>query len=123
MYIWSAIANCRRFDEHCTRTALRRALFSAGSSTEISTAMMPITTSSSTSVKPRMIRPRGRGVRMGRILSDAAEAGFVLQRIDGAREAACERDARDGEFPNTGGRAEPRFHPEPRMNCETDYFA
>src|ERR1700722_11812300 len=42
----------RRLASQTTVLAARRALFSAGSSSEIRTAIMPITTSNSTSVKP-----------------------------------------------------------------------
>src|SRR5256885_8038106 len=55
MYISSAIATCRMLLLHWTTLACRRALLSAGSSTLISTAMMPITTRSSTSVKARRV--------------------------------------------------------------------
>src|SRR5689334_24633112 len=43
---------CRRFEAHFTRLAVSRARLRDGSRIEISSAMMPITTSSSTSVKP-----------------------------------------------------------------------
>jgi hypothetical protein len=41
-----------------TLRAASRALFSAGSKIEIKSAMMPITTNNSTSVKPRAARER-----------------------------------------------------------------
>src|SRR5438094_701973 len=44
---------CRRLDMHCTRCACSRALESAGSSTDTRIAMIPMTTSNSTSVKAR----------------------------------------------------------------------
>src|SRR3954468_8773930 len=43
----------RRFDPHFTRLAVSRARLSDGRRIEISSAMIPITTSSSTRVKPR----------------------------------------------------------------------
>jgi hypothetical protein len=43
---------CRKFDWHFTRFADARARVSAGIRIEINTAMIPITTRSSTSVKP-----------------------------------------------------------------------
>jgi hypothetical protein len=57
-YIWLAVASWRQLLRHLVRVACSRALPSVGSSSEISTAMMPITTSSSTSVKaePRRMR-------------------------------------------------------------------
>src|SRR5690242_19783414 len=57
-YIAEACPICRRFDRHAAVFALWRALLSAGSRIEISSAMMPITTSSSTSVKARVTRAR-----------------------------------------------------------------
>jgi hypothetical protein len=48
-----ARATCRMLLMHCTAAADRLALLSAGISIAISSAMIPITTSSSTSVKPR----------------------------------------------------------------------
>jgi hypothetical protein len=48
----------RTVERHCAVRAARRARFSAGSRIPISTAMIPITTSSSTSVKPHRVRRR-----------------------------------------------------------------
>src|SRR4051812_42648571 len=47
----------RRLAAHAMTFAAFRALFKAGSKTEMSSAMIPITTSSSTNVKPRDERP------------------------------------------------------------------
>src|SRR5688500_10840486 len=58
-----ARASCRWFDEHATAAAAARAFCSAGSSTEINTAMMPMTTSSSTSVKAAARQSRLRDMR------------------------------------------------------------
>jgi hypothetical protein len=55
MYVSIAIAICRMLLEHCTVFACRRAFCSAGNRIEISTAMIPMTTSNSTSVKPDRI--------------------------------------------------------------------
>src|SRR5215213_5416879 len=49
----SSTAICRRLLKHCVRLADSRALLSVGSRMPINTAMMPMTTRSSTSVKPR----------------------------------------------------------------------
>jgi hypothetical protein len=43
---------CLRFDRLDTEAAVERARLSVGSKTDINTAMIPITTKSSTSVKP-----------------------------------------------------------------------
>ena len=51
-YMLRKTAICRRLLRHLVMFAALRALFSVGSRMLISTAMMPITTSSSTSVKP-----------------------------------------------------------------------
>jgi hypothetical protein len=51
-----AIETCFMLLEHCTRFACRRTPRSVGSRTLIRTAMMPITTSSSTSVNARASR-------------------------------------------------------------------
>ena len=51
-YIAQATPICRRFDRQLTDFEALRALLSAGKSIEIKSAMIPITTSSSTSVKP-----------------------------------------------------------------------
>jgi len=48
--VWIALPMLRRFDRHASRFALCRARLRDGSRIEISSAMMPITTSSSTSV-------------------------------------------------------------------------
>jgi len=52
----------RMFEAHCVVLALRRALFNAGRRIPIRTAMIPMTTSSSTSVNAfeTSVRPRGR---------------------------------------------------------------
>jgi hypothetical protein len=65
----------RRFEPHFTRFAVSRARLSDGSRIEISSAMMPMTTSNSTSVNARRLRrgmaeeltsaPSGRNVRLG----------------------------------------------------------
>jgi hypothetical protein len=54
---YRSIANpiCRRFDRQAVTFACSRAAFSAGSRMAIRSAMIPITTSSSTSVNPRRI--------------------------------------------------------------------
>src|SRR6187551_1989106 len=57
-YIWHAIASCRMFDLHDTLRDWFRADARAGNSIAISTAIMPITTSNSTSVKARLPRPQ-----------------------------------------------------------------
>src|SRR5437763_8058938 len=51
-YIWRPWPIWRRLLAHLTRLACSRARFKDGSRMEISSAMMPITTSSSTRVKP-----------------------------------------------------------------------
>jgi hypothetical protein len=48
-----AVPICRIFEAHAMRVAASRAPFRAGNSIEIKSAMMPITTRSSTRVKPR----------------------------------------------------------------------
>src|SRR5690349_12630405 len=53
MYISMALATCRMLLEHWMVLAWRRALLRAGRRMPISTAMMPITTRSSTSVNAR----------------------------------------------------------------------
>src|SRR5215207_7591071 len=55
MYINMAVEIWRMLLEHCTVAAARRALLSAGSRIPTSTAMIPITTNSSTSVKPAFL--------------------------------------------------------------------
>src|SRR4051794_5415892 len=67
MYVDQAVPICLKFDRQTVVFAARRALFSAGSRIPISTAMMPITTSSSTNVKPFPDLDEMR--RMGRLLS------------------------------------------------------
>ena len=57
-YIWNAVVICRRFAMHWVVRACVRALFRAGRRIEISIAMMPITTRSSTSVKARAVGGR-----------------------------------------------------------------
>src|SRR5262245_9601207 len=56
MYMSIALATCFMLLAHCTVAAARRAFLSAGSNTAISTAMIAITTSSSTSVNARRSR-------------------------------------------------------------------
>src|SRR5207302_3065187 len=56
-----ASAHCRRLLWHLVRRDASRAACTAGKSSETSTPMMAITTSSSTSVKPNLGRRRGRG--------------------------------------------------------------
>src|SRR5689334_16342324 len=51
-YMRVIVMSCRMLDRHLVVLACWRALLSAGSKIEISSAMMPMTTSSSTSVKP-----------------------------------------------------------------------
>src|SRR3954449_557762 len=51
-YMRKAMPSWRRLLRHCVRFAASRALASVGSRIEISSAMMPMTTSNSTSVKP-----------------------------------------------------------------------
>jgi hypothetical protein len=46
----------RRFDRHLTVFELSRAFDNAGNKIEINSAMIPITTSSSTSVNPRCLK-------------------------------------------------------------------
>ena len=60
---WRASASCLTLLVHEIRRALSRAACTAGSSRPMSTAMMAMTTSSSTSVKPR--RDRRRSCRRG----------------------------------------------------------
>ena len=55
-YIWMPWPIWRRLLAHFTRLACSRARLSDGSRMEISSAMMPITTSSSTRVKPFVLR-------------------------------------------------------------------
>src|SRR4029079_17250209 len=59
-YMMAARAICRRLLAHLARLACSRARFRLGSRIEISRAMMPMTTSSSTSVNPRLRRERCR---------------------------------------------------------------
>src|SRR5690349_12985777 len=63
MYICIAMHNCRQFDRQAVFREALRALRNDGSRIETSNAIIPITTSSSTSVKPRRLPardPRGR---------------------------------------------------------------
>jgi hypothetical protein len=55
-YVINAAAMFFRFEEHLALRASSRTLFRAGSRIEINNAMIPMTTSSSTSVKPRVRR-------------------------------------------------------------------
>src|SRR4051794_15396699 len=66
-YMLRKIEIWRRLLRHCVLLADSRALLSVGSRIEISTAMMPITTSNSTSVKARRSPARER--RFGRTIS------------------------------------------------------
>src|SRR5260221_14063146 len=54
-----AVINCRWFERHCSVCACRRALLSDGRRMAISSAMMPITTNNSTSVKAAAERVAG----------------------------------------------------------------
>src|SRR5687767_10911913 len=64
-----AVPICRRLLRQTARLAASRALFSAGSSSEMSTAMMPMTTNSSTRVNA--LRPVR--LRVKRIIADLRE--------------------------------------------------
>src|SRR5256885_2071377 len=52
LYMRIAVASCFRLLWHCTFLAASRALLSVGRRMDMSRAMMPMTTSSSTSVNP-----------------------------------------------------------------------
>src|SRR5437016_3758789 len=55
MYIWRAVPSWRTVARHLVVLAARRALPRTGSRIEISRAMMPMTTRSSTRVKARLV--------------------------------------------------------------------
>src|SRR5581483_5760854 len=95
----------RRLDAHCTICASRRALPSAGSRIAINSAMMAITTSSSTSVNPNGERFDFERIGLPRLLLEigwrtaAAVAGSPRrqQRGGGKQAERCDRCGfRDG---------------------------
>src|SRR4051812_25534401 len=82
-----AWASCRRLEAHLTRLARWRAVFRAGRRIAISTAMMAMTTRSSTKVKPTMTRfifvitePLERAVANMKCQKDAILYFFCLTR-------------------------------------------
>src|SRR5690242_17095630 len=95
----------RRFDRQEMLCARRHAMDSAGSKIDMSTAMMPMTTSSSTRVKPRGGRHLGTvGGRCGIVRS------FTCRRSGAA--SACQCDQGDWcEYPK---------HHRFRHGCQTD---
>src|SRR5438309_11288132 len=105
-YIAEACPICRRFERHAAVLALCRALLRAGSRMEISRAIMPMTTSNSTSVKAR-----GRRARL-RLRSDMMQ--FLL--VGGTK-------CRVGDFLRLGrgmSRGWRRFAPIPKAGLEKD---
>src|SRR4051812_45438573 len=74
----------RRLLRHCVRLALSRALFRLGRRIEISTAMMPITTRSSTSVNAHL----GREARIEK--AGGTSMGDSCERADDVRGRACQ---------------------------------
>src|SRR5688572_19127523 len=66
---------------HLVVLAARRALFSAGSKMAMSRAMMPMTTRSSTRVKPTVRRPRGGLGRFGIAISSDLGTAHVLYNL------------------------------------------
>src|SRR5688500_3499214 len=77
--------NCWRFAKHFTVFACRRAARRAGRSIEITRATMPMTTSSSTSVKARREQNEGRRMDMANtpVAAGPAKAYLDALRSDG----------------------------------------
>src|SRR5258706_6141821 len=79
MYIWSAVPSWRTVARHLVVLAARRALPRTGRRIEISKAMMPMTTRSSTRVKARLVLA-GMGILV-------PCGGDVVKRFLGERKA------------------------------------
>src|SRR5688572_4114195 len=98
-YIWYATPIWRRLLRHAAVWAARRARAKAGSSSEIRTAMMPITTSNSISVKPRGLERcdmaatfRVRSMRaFGRCATNRGTVQFLRRRRSAAAPARARR--------------------------------
>src|SRR3954468_17599481 len=84
-YIWLTIDSWRMLLRHLTRSDCSRALLKAGTRIEISSAMMPMTTSSSTSVNPAM---RG---RCGRDVMDVSPEKWACRQPYGPTTRAAVR--------------------------------
>src|SRR5688572_18723552 len=107
-YIISACPMPRRLERHFTLAACRRAAVSAGSRTEISTAMMPITTSNSTSVNA-LRRPDAccvtRFMRCTSALADRPEPRLYRS----AAPAPCDNPAQHEQARRAQGRLGDRY--------------